>query len=189
MIAHRLTTIQNAENILVLTEEGIAESGTHEELLKKGGIYEKLYHTATTRISKTENREVLMWKRRERFGKGTTNFTYTLMRDYMNDIVQKVVFNQSAIIFIHVCFDKSIRNELIQPDKYEMSDMKMEPSDSVNESISRFDRWQMDRTQHSERDRLRAYASIKHMIWMLGQDVGLDFYRLLQFHLGLYHAS
>lgn len=44
VIAHRLTTIQNAEKILVLTEEGIAESGTHEELLKKGGIYEKLYH-------------------------------------------------------------------------------------------------------------------------------------------------
>ena len=44
VIAHRLTTIQNAENILVLTEEGIAESGTHAELLKKGGIYEKLYH-------------------------------------------------------------------------------------------------------------------------------------------------
>lgn len=44
VIAHRLTTIQNAEKILVLTEEGIAESGTHEELLKQGGIYEKLYH-------------------------------------------------------------------------------------------------------------------------------------------------
>lgn len=44
VIAHRLTTIQNAEKILVLTEEGIAESGSHEELLAKGGIYEKLYH-------------------------------------------------------------------------------------------------------------------------------------------------
>ena len=44
VIAHRLTTIQNAEKILVLTEEGIAESGTHEELLRKGGVYEKLYH-------------------------------------------------------------------------------------------------------------------------------------------------
>ena len=44
VIAHRLTTIQNAEKILVLTEEGIAESGTHEELLEQKGIYEKLYH-------------------------------------------------------------------------------------------------------------------------------------------------
>ena len=44
VIAHRLTTIQNAQKILVLTEDGIAESGTHEELLEKGGIYEKLYH-------------------------------------------------------------------------------------------------------------------------------------------------
>ncbi|MCR4778228.1 MAG: ABC transporter ATP-binding protein/permease [Lachnospiraceae bacterium] len=44
VIAHRLTTIQNAEKILVLTEEGIAESGTHEELLKAGGIYASLYN-------------------------------------------------------------------------------------------------------------------------------------------------
>lgn len=44
VIAHRLTTIQNAKKILVLTEEGIAESGTHEQLLAQGGIYEKLYH-------------------------------------------------------------------------------------------------------------------------------------------------
>lgn len=44
VIAHRLTTIQNAQKILVLTEEGIAESGTHQELLARGGIYEKLYH-------------------------------------------------------------------------------------------------------------------------------------------------
>lgn len=44
VIAHRLTTIQNAKRILVLTESGIAEEGSHEELLAKGGIYEKLYH-------------------------------------------------------------------------------------------------------------------------------------------------
>ena len=44
VIAHRLTTIQNAQKILVLTEDGIAEEGTHEELLLKKGIYEALYH-------------------------------------------------------------------------------------------------------------------------------------------------
>ena len=44
VIAHRLTTIQNAEKILVLTEKGIEEQGTHEELLRKGGIYAGLYN-------------------------------------------------------------------------------------------------------------------------------------------------
>ncbi len=44
VIAHRLTTIRNAQKILVLTVDGIAESGTHEELLEKKGIYEGLYH-------------------------------------------------------------------------------------------------------------------------------------------------
>ena len=44
VIAHRLTTIRNAQKILVLTEDGIAEQGTHEELLTKKGVYESLYH-------------------------------------------------------------------------------------------------------------------------------------------------
>lgn len=43
VIAHRLSTIRNAQRILVLTENGIEEEGTHEELLKKGGIYAGLY--------------------------------------------------------------------------------------------------------------------------------------------------
>jgi ATP-binding cassette subfamily B protein len=42
-IAHRLTTIQNAKTILVLTDEGIAERGNHEELMEAGGLYSKLY--------------------------------------------------------------------------------------------------------------------------------------------------
>ena len=42
-IAHRLTTIRNADRILVLTENGIEESGTHKELIDKGGLYSELY--------------------------------------------------------------------------------------------------------------------------------------------------
>ncbi|WP_127836615.1 ABC transporter ATP-binding protein [Clostridium prolinivorans] len=44
VIAHRLSTIRNADNILVLTEDGIKEEGTHEELLRKNGIYAGLYN-------------------------------------------------------------------------------------------------------------------------------------------------
>lgn len=43
VIAHRLTTIRNAQKILVLTEQGIEEQGSHEELMKEQGIYAALY--------------------------------------------------------------------------------------------------------------------------------------------------
>lgn len=42
-IAHRLTTIRNAKTILVLTENGIEERGTHKELIEKGGLYADMY--------------------------------------------------------------------------------------------------------------------------------------------------
>jgi ATP-binding cassette subfamily B protein len=42
-IAHRLTTIRGAKLILVLTDRGIEERGTHEELMAKGGLYSTLY--------------------------------------------------------------------------------------------------------------------------------------------------
>ena len=42
-IAHRLTTIRGASVILVLTDQGIVEQGTHRELLEKGGVYAGLY--------------------------------------------------------------------------------------------------------------------------------------------------
>jgi len=43
VIAHRLSTIQNADKIIVLHHGEIRESGTHQQLLAKGGIYYKLY--------------------------------------------------------------------------------------------------------------------------------------------------
>ena len=45
-IAHRLSSIRNSDRILVLTEEGIVEEGTHESLLALGGIYHHFYMTA-----------------------------------------------------------------------------------------------------------------------------------------------
>ena len=45
-IAHRLTTIKNADNIVVFGKDGILESGTHNELLEKNGTYAELYNTS-----------------------------------------------------------------------------------------------------------------------------------------------
>lgn len=47
-IAHRLTTIKNSDKILVLTDKGIEEEGTHKELIEKGGIYSHLYSMYAT---------------------------------------------------------------------------------------------------------------------------------------------
>ena len=48
IIAHRLTTVKNASEIIVLTKNGIEEKGTHSELIKKGGIYSELYALYST---------------------------------------------------------------------------------------------------------------------------------------------
>lgn len=45
VIAHRLSTVKNAGRILVLTASGIAEEGTHSELVSSGGAYARLYNT------------------------------------------------------------------------------------------------------------------------------------------------
>ena len=43
VVAHRLSTIKNADEIIVLTDEGVMERGTHQELLEKNGIYAGFY--------------------------------------------------------------------------------------------------------------------------------------------------
>ena len=44
VVAHRLSTVKNADEIVVLTDRGIEEQGTHRRLLAQGGAYAELYN-------------------------------------------------------------------------------------------------------------------------------------------------
>ena len=56
MIAHRLSTVQNADNIIVLSEGKIAELGSHSALLSKNGVYAAMWvdyqRSATWKVGK-----------------------------------------------------------------------------------------------------------------------------------------
>jgi len=53
IVAHRLSTIRTVDRILVVQKGRISESGTHEELLAKGGIYKNLYELQSLSEEKT----------------------------------------------------------------------------------------------------------------------------------------
>ncbi len=138
-------------------------------------LYNKIYNTASTRISKTRNSEKPMWERLGNYGSTPVSYVHILMLEYLNDISQKTVFDRSAITYLHKCFDRAVRNELTKADKYELSTMTMESSDNVNETITKWDRWQISKSKHSEKERIRGYVSIKDIIQRLGMKFGLDF--------------
>ena len=54
LIAHRITTLMNADNIIVLDKGRIRESGTHEELLKMNGLYRRIYDLQTAGMEEGE---------------------------------------------------------------------------------------------------------------------------------------
>ena len=56
VIAHRLSTILKADRILVVKDGVIAEAGTHDELLKRGGVYRELYETQFRQILDREGK-------------------------------------------------------------------------------------------------------------------------------------
>jgi ATP-binding cassette subfamily B protein len=47
LIAHRLSTVRNADAIFVLDQGRVAESGTHEELVAMAGLYDRLWRVQT----------------------------------------------------------------------------------------------------------------------------------------------
>jgi ATP-binding cassette, subfamily B (MDR/TAP), member 7 len=53
-IAHRLRTIYDADLIVVLTDGSVAESGSHEQLIDRGGVYAMLWSTQETMFASNE---------------------------------------------------------------------------------------------------------------------------------------
>ena len=51
IVAHRLSTIRNADEILVMKDGSIIEQGSHEELMAKGGFYQNLYNSQFVKVS------------------------------------------------------------------------------------------------------------------------------------------
>ncbi|AQS54615.1 ABC transporter ATP-binding protein [Novibacillus thermophilus] len=56
VIAHRLATIRNADRIIVVTKDGIAEQGSYDELLERGGVFARLHRIQYERLSETNAR-------------------------------------------------------------------------------------------------------------------------------------
>ena len=51
IVAHRLSTIRNADEILVMKDGSIIEQGSHDELMAKGGFYKNLYNSQFVKVA------------------------------------------------------------------------------------------------------------------------------------------
>lgn len=59
VVAHRLSTIKNADEIIVLTGEGIQEKGDHDSLIAKNGLYKELHQSQFKNLSKEDKKDIL----------------------------------------------------------------------------------------------------------------------------------
>jgi subfamily B ATP-binding cassette protein MsbA len=57
VIAHRLSTVQSAHRIVVLDRGRIVESGSHEDLLRRGGVYQRLHAIQFQDVQEAVKRE------------------------------------------------------------------------------------------------------------------------------------
>lgn len=137
-------------------------------------LYNKLFYTATTRIRKTEKTDKIMWARREHEGITPISYSGALIRD-LTDISQKLYFKKSAIVFIHVCFDKSIDNELKRKDRVDYVDMDMSTSENEDSAPSPFDSWLIKNPGNNEMTLIQSHVSIKSVIRTLASEIGIDF--------------
>ena len=51
IVAHRLSTIRNADEILVMKDGSIVEQGSHDKLMAKGGFYQNLYNSQFVKVA------------------------------------------------------------------------------------------------------------------------------------------
>lgn len=136
-------------------------------------LYSKLYHTASTRIAKTRKHDEAMWDRRRAFASTKITQQSKLMKDLFVDISQKAIFTRNAIALIHVSFDKTIKNHLIQKDKYDVTEMSMNEDDN-DDNATQFDLLQMNNAKYSIEDKNRANLLINSTIKKLEREYDIE---------------
>lgn len=125
-------------------------------------LYSKLYYTTGTRTSKTK-KDQAMWERRRSFGSTPVAVQSKLMKDLFVDLSQKAIFNKNIINLIHVSFDKTIKNHLIQKDKVDIAEISQDESES-EDNATQFDILQMNNAKFSIEDKNRAKILIDSAI-------------------------